>query len=323
MIDHVLKFPEMCEHAFTPILDGACDFEKIGVVGMGGSGIGGDLLKSYLRSRTNYPVIVNKDYDLPSSIDENTLLFVISYSGNTTETLTSLKEGIERGCEVGAISSDGQLKKIADEENFPLLEVPKGIQPRAAFPYLFLPILATLEKLDVINVNGLDELKSNLSMLKSELKPSVDLKDNLAKMIALELKDSIPVVYSYGSFSPVAYRWKCQFNENSKKFSIMNEFPELTHNEVVGWMDELTDKFNVVVLKEENPISRTRKKIEATLDVLDVNATVVEFVGDTLLSKMLTGVFIGDIVSVYLAQLNNVDPDPVARIDSIKNKLSE
>ncbi|PTD94796.1 bifunctional phosphoglucose/phosphomannose isomerase [archaeon SCG-AAA382B04] len=320
MIEDVLRFPEMCRDAFTPIVKEGREFEKIAVVGMGGSGIGGDMLESYLRYKSNYPVLVNKNYDLPKAIDEKTLLFVISYSGNTEETLSSFKEGIERGCEVLAISSNGELKKIANKKDISLLEVPGGIQPRAGFPYLFLPMVATLEEMGVLEVDGFDRAISNLEKLKNRLNPSVD-EDNFAKKIAGFLKGSIPVIYSYDELSPVAYRWKCQLNENSKMFSIMNEFPELNHNEVVGWDYKLTRDFKIVVLKEKDPIEKMQKKIEVTGQVLDVEFKEVEVLGDSLISKLMTGVFIGDLVSVYLATLNEVDPTPVRRIDNIKERL--
>lgn len=323
MIDHVLGFPDMCEDAFSPIFEEISDFEKIGVVGMGGSGIGGDMLKSYLRHKSDYPVIINKNYDLPKSIDQKTLLFVISYSGNTEETLSSLREGINRGCKIGAISSNGELKRITENENISLLKVPEGIQPRAAFPFLFLPMVATLNELDVVDVEGLEEALHWLRELKEELSPMVGFEENLAKKIASRLQDSIPVIYSHGILSPVAYRWKCQLNENSKMFSITNEFPELNHNEVVGWGQRLTESFEVVVLKDSDSDARIDKKIRVTEEEIGTEFEVVELGGDYLLTKLLSGVFIGDLVSVYLGILNGVNPTPVSRIDSIKDKLSE
>lgn len=324
MIDDVLDFPEMCEKAFTPIIDSLdSDFKKIGVIGMGGSGIGGDMTKSFLKQKTEIPVIVNKDYWLPKSIDEDTLLFVISYSGNTEETLSSLREALDRGCEVLGVSSDGELKEISKENDFPLFEVKKGIQPRAAFPYLFLPIIATLEELGLIKVSGFKEALANLRKLREKNEPQVELEENPAKKLGLKLKDSIPIVYSYSKLSSVAYRWKCQLNENSKMFSVMNEIPELNHNEVVGWEHDLTDVFSLIIIKEKEPHELVKKKIEATKNALDIEINFFDVVGESLLSKYLTGVFFGDLLSVYLAVLKKVNPSPVDKIEEIKERLSE
>ncbi len=323
IIEDVLDFPEMCEDAFQPIISKhESGFEKIGVVGMGGSGIGGDMLESFLKYKTKLPVLVNKNYRLPASFDEKTLLFVVSYSGNTEETISCLREGIKRGSHVCCISSDGEVETIAHEKNIPLFKVEKEVQPRAGFPYLFLPILATLEELDVVEVEGFEEAVSNLFELRERNNPEIGFKDNYAKKIALELKDSIPVIYSYGALSSVAYRWKCQLNENYKMFAIKNDFPELTHNEVVGLDHDLINDFKIMVLREEKPDEVIEKKIMATEAELDKEIGFIEVFGESWLSKLLTGVFLGDLVSVYLAVLRGVDPTPVSRIERIKDKLS-
>ncbi|WGI17078.1 bifunctional phosphoglucose/phosphomannose isomerase [Methanonatronarchaeum sp. AMET-Sl] len=327
MLKELEMFPDMCLKAYRD-----CELEvdlsntkNIIVTGMGGSAIGGYMLKQLLRDISPIPIHINRDYDLPKFVDKETLLLTVSYSGNTKETLSSFKDGLKKGCKILCITSNGKLNKMAQKNKIKSYQPPKGLQPRAAFPYLFLPLLKTLQNSGLIEKNKIDDTINTLNQIKQKNKPENPIKKNTAKKIAKNLNNSIPVIYGYRNMEPVAYRWKCQINENSKKFSVFNRFPELNHNEVVGWSDPNTKNMSVCIIREQNEPKKANKLIKATKNTFSNAKQINEITapGETPLTRMLTGVYIGDYVSIYLATLNKVNPTPVKPITQIKNNLKK
>lgn len=298
------------------------------VLGMGGSSISGELLRDWLWDRS--PIIIKtcNDYELPAYVDENSLVFAISYSGETEETLTAFIEAYKRKCKLFAITSGGHLKTFCEKLEIPYLSIPKGYAPRTALPYMFFPLAISMEKIGIIShVKG--EFNETIQILREiceENHVNVPFEKNFAKKLAFELYGFIPIIYGFRHYSSVAHRWKTQINENSKLVCRYEVFPELDHNEVVGW--ETTDKiakiFAAVLLRdpEEPPEIRARIEITKSLALRKIGKMLeARAKGRCRLAKMFSLLQLGDLVSIYLAILQEKDPTPVKAIDRIKREV--
>jgi len=299
------------------------------VTGMGGSAIGGEILRDWLRDELTIPIEVSRDYTLPAYVDEETLVFVVSYSGETEETLSSFADALRKKCLIVSITSGGHLLSFSKKLNLPFVQIPDGLPPRAALPYLFFPLPILLEKIDVLS-NVEEEIDETIRVMKGlgeGNSPSVPVKNNFAKKLALELMDTVPVVYGFKQYNAIAHRLKTQFNENSKVVSTYDVFPELNHNEVVGWEapEIVTKHFSVMIIRDPNEHAEIKRRIEATKSlalkgakkVLEIYAS-----GEGKLARMFSVLHMGDFVSVYLAILQNKDPTPVKTISAIKKEFS-
>jgi glucose/mannose-6-phosphate isomerase len=299
------------------------------VLGMGGSGIGGDLLRSLLYDRVRFPVTVVKDYTLPGWVGPGAVVFACSYSGNTEETLAAYGAAGAAGAACVAVTSGGRLAQRAQEDGVPLVRIPSGLPPRAALGYLLGPMLGALHRWGW--VDGLEEdvveAEALLRRLAAEWGPDVPTAHNPTKQLARSLVGRVPVVYAASRLSePAALRWKTQLNENSKVYATWNVFPELNHNETVGWAlaGQPEGLLEVVVLRDPEDPPRLVRRVEITREVVLGGATGVHQVharGARRLSRLLSLVLFGDLVSVYLAYLNEVDPTPVTVIDELKRRL--
>jgi glucose/mannose-6-phosphate isomerase len=331
MLDLVARLPAFCRQAWAlgteVMLTGTPS--AIAVLGMGGSGIGGDLLRSVLFDQAPIPVTVVKEYRLPAFVDAATLVFACSYSGNTEETLTAYDEAAQRGAACVAITSGGMLAQRAQARGHQIVAVPPGIPPRAALPYLFLPMVAALSRNGVTRALDADaaEAADVLTAILNEASPEQRVGE--ARRLAGEFLHRIPVIYSATPFlESAAQRWKDQLNENAKTFAVWNTFPELNHNETVGWGvdDDLAARLAVVVLHDPAESDRLRRRVEITRALAFSRAGSVNEVtaaGAGALARLLSAVAIGDLASVHLALLRNVDPTPVPVIEELKKRLSD
>ena len=304
--------------------------EKIIIAGMGGSAIGGDLVKDWVRNQLKVPIEVNREYYLPQYADQKTLVLIISYSGDTEESLSAFLDALNKKCMIYCISSGGALLKYAKKHNVPYSVVPGGMPPRAALPYLLVPMLVFLEKSGlVLGVKeGLEETLKILDKICKENGPDNLLCENFAKNLAHNIGDSTPTVYGFDYFRSVALRFKQQFNENSKSPAKSEVFPEIDHNEIVGWetRGELTRWFSLIFIRDRNEANEIRSRIENTKNIVEQAGLMtfeIEAEGQSRLAKMISTVVIGDFVSVYLAILREVDPTPVRNIDYLKETLKQ
>ncbi len=321
MIEMIKNFPEMC-------LDGIklvekidipdYKFDKIIICGMGGSTVGGDLLKDLLRNEVPIMIGVSSEYKLPAYVDEKTLVFCVSYSGNTEETLSQFVDAVERKCKIITITSDGKLKEWCEKLSIPVIKLPEGYQPRATLPYQFFIMLTCLQKFKLINKEK--EIEETIQVLR-------DIKTEKFKDISLSLKDSYPVIYSFGIFSAVAKRFKNQFNENSKVPARYAVFPELNHNEIVCYQNENLNKNSfVILLRDRNESEKIRSRIETTKDLIKDKVKGIKEIwalGKSKLAKIMSLLFIGDYLSYELAVLNGVDPEKTENISILKKKLEK
>lgn len=329
MLEVLENFPEQIEEVVEGLDLNLLPFqpEEIVVAGMGGSGIVGDILKSFLANRIKIPIYVNKDYNLPSFVDENTLLFVVSYSGNTEETLNATREGMKRKAKVVGISSDGELESLCKERGVVFIQAPKGYHPRAAIAFLFIPVLKLMSEMliydsDVAILDAISELKE----LRDKIKPDVKEEENLAKQLARRIKGKIPIIYGHSIYNAVANRWHTQFNENAEILSWYGAFPEMNHNEVVGWKgDENSERIIPILLRDNKEDERIDKRIVVTKEKVfkPVTDDIIEVwaKADTQLARILYLIYLGDYVSIYLALLYGRDPSPVKIIDELKASL--
>ncbi len=334
MLNHLVKTPDYCRDAIKRAkkteVPAKVEPKNIVIVGMGGSAIGGEILKDWLRDELPIPIEVCRDYTLPAYVDKNTLVFANSYSGNTEETLNSFLTALRRKCTTVAITSGGQLEEICKEIQLPHVTILSGLPPRVALPYLFFPLPVLLEKMEILP-NMRDELKEAIKIFEKTSKanhPDVTIENNKAKKLANELMDTIPIIYGFRQYSAIAHRLKTQFNENSKVHSKHDVFPELNHNETVGWEapKTLTKNYSVILIRDPEEPIEIRNRIETTKSLVFSKAKKVHEIvaeGEGMLAKMFSVLCVGDYTSIYLAILQNKDPTPVKIIDRVKKELAK
>lgn len=334
----VERFPEQVRDAYQRSLSvdrlpDSSGISSIAILGMGGSGISGDVARVVLGEETSLFFQTIKGYDLPSWVGRDTLVFAVSYSGNTEETLAAFEEaGARRFSRMVIVTTGGELAKWGREFDIPIVEIPAGLPPRAAFGYVSIPILGVCQRLGIAAEvgQGIEEAIEASERRSAEWGRETPVSKNLAKQLAQQLFGKVPIIYgSEGIAEVAAYRWKCQLNECSKVPAWWHSFPELNHNEVVGWKElsaVTSSSMALVVLRHEGEHGRIRKRIDVTLPLIEDNVNSVHHVwagGSTTLARFLDLTYLGDFVSTYLAVAQGVDPATHDVITLIKNKLAE
>jgi glucose/mannose-6-phosphate isomerase len=300
------------------------------ITGMGGSAIGGDLLKDWAKDKIQVPIEVNREYHLPAYANEKTLVLVTSYSGDTEETLSAFLDAIKRKCMIYCISSGGALVENAERLNIPYLQVPAGMPPRAALPYMLMPLLTILEKLKLVSglAKELDEVLPILEQIERENAANTPVKDSLTKTLAANLEGFIPVVYGFGIYCSIARRFKQQLNENAKMVAKWDNLPEFNHNEIVGYekSENIADGFAAIFIRDPKEPTEIKSRIETTKSIMEPTGISIYDVcsqGQSSLARMLSIIAIGDFVSIYLAILRGIDPTPVQTINKLKGELQK
>lgn len=314
MLEVLDNFPQQCKDALTlpKGIVAKGDITSVVVCGMGGSAIGGDLLKTYC-SNTNLPVFVNRDYKVPEFVDNYTLVFAVSYSGNTEETLSAFHDAKKKNANIIAVTSGGELSKEAQKT----VRIPSGLQPRAALGYLFFPMLGVLYNSNLINVKNTD-INETLALLKQK----EEIK-NKAEEIAKKIQGKIPLIYSSELLKSVAYRWQTQINENAKYPAYHSAFSEMNHNEINAFRAMERSKFLAILLRDEKDNPKIKKRMDICKQIMERNIDVeeVNVKGSSLLARMFYTIYLGDYTSYYLALRERVDPTPVAVIEWLKKQL--
>lgn len=348
MLSYVTQFPDHLEASAglagldrVAPLPASC--RRILLCGMGGSAISGDLVQPLLQNQ-GVSLTVWRDYGLPHWAAKDDLVIAASYSGNTEETLSALDSARKLGCPVLGISSGGTLKALAGETDgsgFPLVELPGGLPPRAALGHGLGALVHLLAALKVIP-DPVAEINDVCRQLRaaasgclapwdgpSPANPESGERQNIpVRELAELLKDRIPVLYTAGSEAHgPGSRWKAQLNENAKIPACLAPFPELNHNDLVGWSlpDSLRPRFALVILEAGNLDERSRVRVDATRKLLADEFSVIHRIvaeGNTAFARTLSLVQYGDFLSCHLAFLTGVDPMPVDRIESLKKILS-
>ena len=302
------------------------------IAGLGGSAIGGDLLSAYVAEMCPVPVIVHRDYGLPSfARGEGTLVICSSHSGNTEETLDSFDAARRSGCRVVCVSTGGELAARANKENVPLVAFDHAGQPRAAVGFSFGILLAIFTRLGLIPDQS-DEIKSAVDAMResqARLTPSVGTTHNPAKRYAGQLMGRWVTVFGAGQLSPVARRVKGQINELAKAAANFEFIPEADHNTLAGILhpqEVLQPHTMNLFLRAPSDHPRNRLRTDLTKQAYMLEGPNTDFLdarGDTPLAHMWTLILFGDYMAFYLAICYGVDPTPVDALVSFKNALKE
>ncbi|MDR1992380.1 MAG: bifunctional phosphoglucose/phosphomannose isomerase [Nitrososphaerota archaeon] len=323
---HYRNAAKIAQHPFNQISTQLP--ERIIIAGMGGSAIGGELIKDWARDKLSLPIEVNREYSLPAYADQKTLVLVSSYSGDTEESLSTLLDALKRGCMLFCVTSNGAVLETAKKHNLPHIQVPPDMPPRAALPYLLIPMLIYLQKIGLAkNVEDeLDEAYALIEKVSKENGLDTPMVENFAKNTAYYIGDSIPCVYGFGVYRSVAQRFKQQLNENSKSVAKWEYFPELNHNELVGWESrgEQCRWVSVIFIRDKAEPAEIETRIDITKTLMERAGLItfeLEVQGECTLAKMLSTVVVGDFLSIYLAVLRETDPTPVLTINYLKETL--
>jgi glucose/mannose-6-phosphate isomerase len=341
MFEVLKNFPnqvrEACEIGKNcPLFNEYNEPTQIVILGMGGSAIGGDLLRSYgasLDGAGHLSIIVNRNYTLPKFVNENTYIIANSYSGNTEETLSGFTEALKKTKHIISICSGGELERESIENNIPVIKIPGGLQPRCALGYSFFPLLYLMMRIGAFKNEAIETtnkaIEELLPMLDDASEKLSELSDdNPAISLAERFSGNIPVFYSASKrLDMVNLRWRCQIQENAKQAAFGNQLPEMNHNEINAWsFPEEIKKIGVPVFlldPEDHP--RVKMRFDALYDIfteMDYHVYTLISEAKYLLTRMFNLTYMADWTSYYLALINNVDPTPIPLINKLKDYLS-
>lgn len=303
-------------------------FKAIEISGMGGSALPGNLLRIYLHdlfhknpdANRRFGIFQNRFYALPPEAFDNCLNIISSYSGNTEETVASFEEALKNNLPCVALASGGKVIELAEKNNIPIARMPQGIQPRTALGYNFAMLFQIL-----VNAGMVEDKKEEFREAAELIKNKMDEFRELGEKIADDVKGKTPVVYASTKFKSLAMIWKIMFNENAKTPAFWNFFPELNHNEMVGFT-KFQGKFHLIVLRDNQDHPRNLKRIETTVDVLKnygVDSTIVDMPEDGMLFRIFATLQIGCWASYYLALKYEIDPTPVEMVEDLKVRLTK
>ena len=330
-IDDILGLPEHLRDALWRVESAKLERHDapggLIVAGMGGSAIGGALARAALGDRASRPIIVMRDYGVPSWTTPDATVLCASYSDNTEETLAAFEGAGALGARRVVATTGGKLDAAAREEGVPVIPLPGAFQPRAAVGYalvIALEVAASCSAAESLH-SEIDVAAAHTEELLAEWGPD-GAEDSLPKQLARGLHGTIPQIAGAGLTAPIAYRWKTQLNENAKIPAFSSELPELDHNEIAGWAGAAElGAFSTVFLDDSDLHPRIRQRIELTRGLIGANAAGsfrVESRGETRLERLVSLVLLGDLVSLYLAVLRGIDPTPVDAIERLKSALN-
>jgi len=336
MLNEVEKFPEQIKETIDIVnssnLSNVYKVDHIVISGMGASAISGDIVQNLFRDKIDMPIFVTRQYDLPKWVNKNTLVLSQSYSGNTEETLSTFKHAYQKKCKIIGISSGGKLQEYCEKRDIPHIKIPSGIQPRAATAYLLFSSIMSFEKIGIIRDNIDSEIQETIEItndLKNKIKKAVPEKNNISKQLAKNIFNTIPQIYGWDFYTPIARRWCQQFNENSKLIARYDEVSECNHNDIVGWSmnPEISKKFTCILIRDNECesiyISTRLDFMKKLFDDVSANCIEIPVKGKKRLAKMMYAMYLGDYTSNYLAALRKIDPSPVEAITLLKEKLAK
>ncbi|MCR4423221.1 MAG: bifunctional phosphoglucose/phosphomannose isomerase [candidate division WOR-3 bacterium] len=299
------------------------DIDNVIIAGMGGSAMGGDIVRTLLLEEGAVPVTVWRDYQLPAPVNKKTILFLSSYSGNTEETLTAYEEGRRRGARIFVLTSGGRLAAIAQADNLPLIVVPDGMPPRTAVGYMSVPILIVLNRLKLCR-----DYRADIAETQRLLERRFEGWRRRANGLGGLITGRLPVVYSTARLLDVAaYRWQCQLNENAKMLCHSGQLPEQSHNEIMGYGAPhfLKRMIYTIVLVDKSSHPRTLQRLKEMAKLLSGHWAGIRLVpseGRSPLARLFSAVMMADLVSVAVARKRGVDPIAIPRIDELKQALA-
>jgi len=301
-------------------------FNSVTVSGMGGSALPANLLRAYCNSlfKNNseykpFEIYINRFYSLPHQAqNRNALNFIASYSGNTEETLASLEELRLLNLPFIGFSSGGKVEELCRQYGAPHVKLPipyPNYQPRMGTGYFFGAMFQIL-----VNHNLVPDTTADLLSKADKFNTYMPDYEKKGKELAQELLGKTPIIYASSKYKSVAMVWKIKINENAKTPAFWNFFPELNHNEMVGFTNP-QGKFFIIMLKDKEDNPKNLKRYQATANLLkkkNIDSKVIEMDGDDMFSKMFLSISFADWISYYLALEYGQDPTPVALVEELK-----
>lgn len=329
MRDLIASFPEQLSGAAASMATQGLPadipaHDRILVLGMGGSGIGGRFLSGLLADSASVPIASGHDYRTPAWVGPSTVVIACSYSGNTEETLTALDAANQAGAQIRALTSGGQLGALAAQNGWPCLKVPGGQPPRSQFGWAVTGLLHHFAALGHVPQDAPDVL-ADLDAAADLLRSSQGDAEALARQWATALADTEPMLYADAALEPVLVRWRQQLNENAKRLCNHHVFPEMNHNELVGWESGNAGITALFLHTAEDP-ERTAERMRLCKALFrKTGATVLECtaLGETRLQRWMHLVHVGDWLSLALAEQAGVDPVDIRHIDFLKSELAK
>ncbi|MFC1622442.1 bifunctional phosphoglucose/phosphomannose isomerase [Patescibacteria group bacterium] len=325
MASFILQMPEQIEESLAKIekIEIPTEWSKIQnicLVGMGGSAMAESLIANLPHSERKIPISVVRGYDVPAWVNQDSLIVIVSHSGNTQETLSAFNKALKLTKNIFIITTGGKIEKEA--ENNIILKYETKAVPRASLGYQFGAIFGLLTKLKIIDYN-LQPAIELLKKINTDYEPKVETENNMAKKLAYSCLDRLPIIVGSGILQSVAWRWKTQFNENSKNIAYTEFLPEAMHNAIEGMNLPKNAQDNLIYMLLKNPFTPKElvlqfKKFETILEDKKIRYEIVEPLGDDIWSQKLSALILGDWVSYYLAILNGIDPTPVDTIERSK-----
>ena len=297
------------------------EIRNVLICGLGGSGIGGTIVSDIISPKVNIPIAATKDYSIPNFVNEHTLVIANSYSGNTEETLYALEKCQAKGAEIAVITSGGKLKVIAEENKYNKIIIPGNQPPRAMFGYAFAELFFMLNHYGIIDDSFKSDFTKAIELLDAE---KSDIQEQ-AMSLAKKMYNQTPVIYVANGFEGVAVRFRQQINENSKMLCWHNVVPEMNHNELLGWRTNVND-LAVVYFRNKSDYDRNQIRIDINKKVISEytdNISEIWSKGDSLIENSLYHINLGDWVSWYLSEMNNVDAIEIDVIDFLKGELNK
>ncbi len=317
-LNTAVQFEEGLKLAGQTIIPDAANLQHVTFVGMGGSMHPAFLLRTYLENvQCKKQINIVRDYTIPAHISKKGFLIVISYSGNTAETVEAYKQAYREGFQMLVLTSGGKLQEMAEKNATPLIMLPKGYQPRHSIYIMLGAVLQLMQNSGILEKH--EELfQEAIRILKK------DIFENMGKQIAEKIDTKTPLIYTTPKLGSVSQRWKICFNENSKMHAFYNELPELDHNELNAYESKLGN-FHVIFLVDDDETRQHRQRVSATKQIIkDYGFTTTEILikGPSYLSRMLSAMSIGDWTTYYCAQKLNIDPLKVETVEKLKKILN-
>ena len=297
------------------------------ILGMGGSGLAGDVVSAVAGANCPVPILVSKNYECPEFVGPDTLVFAVSFSGETEETIDAVHQAVGAGARLVVATAGGHLERIAHEWGAPVISLDSSIpMPRAALGAVSIPPLLVLERLGLLA--GVSAQVAAMICQVSRRRDELLADGNQALKLAQRIGRTLPIVYGGGTLGEAAaWRWKGQFNENPKVASFANRIPELTHNEICGWGqhgDVTRQVFSMLLLRHSFEHPQVQKRFELVSEICDEIVSgvySVEAAGEGRLAQLFDLMFFGDIVTLHMAAIEGIDPGPVPILDEIKARL--
>lgn len=294
---------------------------NIVITGLGGSGIGGGIVKDLVYNTIKLPIALNKGYDLPEYVNENTLVIVSSFSGNTEETVICLEQALKANATIFCITSGGQILETAQSKGLDYIQLPKAESPRTMLSYSITQIIYALKAyglLDSVDLNA--QMQGTMDLIENK----TDEIQETAKKLAEFFYKKLPVLYSVDGFGGVCERFRQQINENAKMLCWHHIVPEMNHNELVGWTEN-HDNMSVLFMRNSSDHKRNTIRFDLNKEIISKYASYMEVysLGETHLERTFYWIHLGDWVSIFLSEMNAVDAVEVKVIDYLKSELGK